>query len=365
MRKTIRRLWARLRKPHPISSLPPEIISTIFIHCLPTLGAAPSRMNAPLLVAQICRSWRAIALQTPELWVDISLVCKGRRAVDILELWTSRAGSLPLNYLLISGDAEEGRLLVGAAMRHHERWGSLCLGVPWVSYVSAKIHTLADASFPVLHTLQLHICPSDALLDRSSNKLIIRDAPNLRAVTISASSHFFAFPICLLDIPWGRLKSLDVQLENHKWAESVSTLLLCTNLAVLTVTSDVEAVPIPAQITGHITMPFLQSLDLDNPYLVELLDHVTLPYLRKLRLSSFGDSDDFDQIQSFFLRAACPIQHLTLTVGDPQFLRRIVGFAPLVVHLALHIISAAPDILGLVGTALQPGVLPALQELSV
>ncbi|KAF8161806.1 hypothetical protein K438DRAFT_307591 [Mycena galopus ATCC 62051] len=169
MRKTIRRLWARLRKPHPISSLPPGTISTIFIHCLPTLGAAPSRMNSPLLVAQICRSWRAIALQTPELWVDISLVCKGRRAVDILELWTSRAGSLPLNYLLISGDAEEGRLLVGAAMRHHERWGSLYLGVPWVSYVSARVHTLADASFPVLHTLQLHICPSDALLDRSSN----------------------------------------------------------------------------------------------------------------------------------------------------------------------------------------------------
>ncbi|KAF8207694.1 hypothetical protein K438DRAFT_1521965, partial [Mycena galopus ATCC 62051] len=52
---------------HPILDLPPELISLIFVHCLPSFAELhPSK--APLLLAHICGAWRALALRTPELW---------------------------------------------------------------------------------------------------------------------------------------------------------------------------------------------------------------------------------------------------------------------------------------------------------
>ncbi|KAJ7209838.1 hypothetical protein C8J57DRAFT_1087325, partial [Mycena rebaudengoi] len=54
---------------YPVLTLPPEILSRIFVFCLPTdLYPRPSPKTAPLLVAQICGHWREIALETSELW---------------------------------------------------------------------------------------------------------------------------------------------------------------------------------------------------------------------------------------------------------------------------------------------------------
>ncbi|KAF8217141.1 hypothetical protein K438DRAFT_1496969, partial [Mycena galopus ATCC 62051] len=58
----------------PIFTIPVEIISEIFLHCLPapSLPAAdavhPSTTLAPLLLGQICRMWREIAYHNPRLW---------------------------------------------------------------------------------------------------------------------------------------------------------------------------------------------------------------------------------------------------------------------------------------------------------
>ncbi|KAJ7200849.1 hypothetical protein GGX14DRAFT_371966, partial [Mycena pura] len=54
---------------YPVLTLPDEIISRIFVDCLPSHGrVCPSQRTAPLLLAQICRLWRDIALETCELW---------------------------------------------------------------------------------------------------------------------------------------------------------------------------------------------------------------------------------------------------------------------------------------------------------
>ncbi|KAJ7720030.1 hypothetical protein B0H16DRAFT_1224947, partial [Mycena metata] len=54
---------------YPVISTPAELISEIFIACLPDNGRVqPSRHTAPLSLARICRHWREIALSTPQLW---------------------------------------------------------------------------------------------------------------------------------------------------------------------------------------------------------------------------------------------------------------------------------------------------------
>ncbi|KII92014.1 hypothetical protein PLICRDRAFT_104006, partial [Plicaturopsis crispa FD-325 SS-3] len=53
-------------------ALPPELLSEIFVHCLPE-DTTPNVRRAPLLLGRVCRRWRAISLSTPQLWSSISI----------------------------------------------------------------------------------------------------------------------------------------------------------------------------------------------------------------------------------------------------------------------------------------------------
>ncbi|KAJ7167781.1 hypothetical protein C8R46DRAFT_870883, partial [Mycena filopes] len=58
----------------PALTLPVEITSEIFLCCLPRTSeyflppTFESPVRAPMLLLQICRTWRAIALSSPRLW---------------------------------------------------------------------------------------------------------------------------------------------------------------------------------------------------------------------------------------------------------------------------------------------------------
>ncbi|KAF8879719.1 hypothetical protein BD779DRAFT_1551158, partial [Infundibulicybe gibba] len=74
------------RKHNLALDLPPEIISDIFVHCLPWIhpvqrGSYPFQntrpqiafdlCDAPLLLTRVCRRWRLIAEATPTLWTRL------------------------------------------------------------------------------------------------------------------------------------------------------------------------------------------------------------------------------------------------------------------------------------------------------
>ncbi|KZP25525.1 hypothetical protein FIBSPDRAFT_733804, partial [Athelia psychrophila] len=76
--------------------LPVELISEIFMHCLP-LRHNPSPAGIPWLLGSICQLWREVALSTPALWsfLDINITARQdtkayHRAVDA---WFSRSGN--------------------------------------------------------------------------------------------------------------------------------------------------------------------------------------------------------------------------------------------------------------------------------
>ncbi|KAJ6616207.1 hypothetical protein B0H10DRAFT_1751925, partial [Mycena sp. CBHHK59/15] len=55
-----------------VLSLPVEIMSEIFVHCLPDLSdSQPDLMKAPFVLMDVCSAWRKIALSTPALWATI------------------------------------------------------------------------------------------------------------------------------------------------------------------------------------------------------------------------------------------------------------------------------------------------------
>ncbi|KAJ7641740.1 hypothetical protein FB45DRAFT_900917 [Roridomyces roridus] len=93
----------------PITRLPPEISSEIFLHCLP--GApTPNALQAPQLLTNICSSWSHIALSTHELWKCINVDVEEHRYRDlpsILDVWLSRAGKRPLSVTLNGGFGDD------------------------------------------------------------------------------------------------------------------------------------------------------------------------------------------------------------------------------------------------------------------
>ncbi|KAL0572083.1 hypothetical protein V5O48_009877 [Marasmius crinis-equi] len=121
-----RRLYTSIL--HPIRQIPPEILSEIFRFCTaidteetdfpacpltPSSGSFDTR-NSPWVLGQVCRSWRAVALSTTDLWTRIDLAWirspingSGERAENALEaLLTSqlqRSGKRPLTIFYTSG----------------------------------------------------------------------------------------------------------------------------------------------------------------------------------------------------------------------------------------------------------------------
>jgi F-box-like len=58
-----------------LNNLPPELLGKIFIHCLPPRvwqPPFPKVREAPMLLCQVCRYWRELALSLPMLWSSVS-----------------------------------------------------------------------------------------------------------------------------------------------------------------------------------------------------------------------------------------------------------------------------------------------------
>ena len=59
----------------------------------------PSPFTAPLLLTQICSAWRKIALNTPDLWKNVTLEFRGFSTAESMQelakLWIERCGSRP------------------------------------------------------------------------------------------------------------------------------------------------------------------------------------------------------------------------------------------------------------------------------
>ena len=108
----------RTSKPYkPLLSglrrMPDETLAHIFVYCLPELNAIMRCSEAPLALGRICRRWRRIAYDTPELWTSIHVFVPIEREgsefwpalLDGMKAWLDRSGDLPLN-ISVAADPE-------------------------------------------------------------------------------------------------------------------------------------------------------------------------------------------------------------------------------------------------------------------
>jgi len=281
---------------YPVLSLPPEITAEIFLRCLLfDTTPRPSPSKAPLLLAQICRQWRQIALDTPALWR--SLRCTDETPVELFRLWLSRSGSLPLDLSLSCPAASHADALVEASLLHSHHWQDVRLELPVASFQKLDFrHT----SVPMLRTISLEKIfwtPNEPAV------VVIPNAPSLR------EAHLSIFPDVNVDIPWRQMTSLTLH-PRMDFMECISLLRGCAELVNLSVYTIGSAVDHP----DLITLNSLESLTC-NCGGAFLLERLILPGLEHLALLEAAELGHAAALKSFILRSGSPLRSLSVATG--------------------------------------------------
>ncbi|RXW23677.1 hypothetical protein EST38_g2168 [Candolleomyces aberdarensis] len=149
----------------PARRIYPDLLSEIFARC--SKGAPrkyPRKITTkipdtfdpkqgPLLLTQICRSWRQTVIATPNIWSTIRFVLGPRSKVDLINLWLERSANCDLTIAVLEHPdsstradlgglpCNEQALCILASQAH--RWKSafffLCIGAPhWNALHGAK-----------------------------------------------------------------------------------------------------------------------------------------------------------------------------------------------------------------------------------
>ncbi|KAJ7679110.1 hypothetical protein DFH06DRAFT_1165736, partial [Mycena polygramma] len=156
----------------PVISLPVEITSQIFLHCIPDDPLNSDSFNAAVVLGHVCRQWRDIALALPDLWSAWSLAIDGNisrtRLLTGLNLWLARSHNRPLSFRLHhrdgAGTPEDqlwwGRVddfdmeLLPTIVSQHRRWKNLELNVP-LTVLGCLSEVVPDDGLPYLTHLLL------------------------------------------------------------------------------------------------------------------------------------------------------------------------------------------------------------------
>ncbi|KAJ6615630.1 hypothetical protein B0H10DRAFT_57672 [Mycena sp. CBHHK59/15] len=297
--------------PGPILTLPQEIYSEIFVHCVSEIWIPKlysSDIDAPMSLLNVCRKWRSIALATPALWTTFvvnldRLRLSSAAAGDFekhLETWCSRARSLPLSLSFVGHVTKK----IGT-----DRLSGTI--TPYLSKVRfLKLEITVDDFF------KLRVSKASLLqtLNLGAGKVYNKsEGPEPGAVTVSES-----FPVLRTlilnegtipphrSIPWHQLTtlivtedlSIDDCLQVLRWAPS---LVECEFRTYATEDEDDTAYPV-----SHARLTSLLLGDCAH-----LLLFLTLPALRVLQLQDMDDETDACVVP-FLARSAPPLRKFLL-----------------------------------------------------
>nr|GAT47685.1 predicted protein [Mycena chlorophos] len=291
---------------YPVLSLPHEIISEIFIHCLEASESHPDwpnsdpRTRPPWLFAQICSTWRNIALATPELWNRMSLCLDFEgSSTNILDTFAARARAVLDLLLWADLDLERMPLEEQAAgffpclQRHASRIASLQLETGTVA-VDA-LHAMSF-DFARLEQLRMFTDTVDSRWSWTQEPFAcFRHAFALRSLELRGTSPQS------IDLPWTNLTTL--KMQGRTTDDCMLALRLAPNL-------------IEAELELNWTSDWIPPL---NPF--------THPRIRRLKLTeAIDDPLQHGEARTFGLA------HLTLVTLETFEIDPSVHMSPQIMH---------------------------------
>ncbi|KAJ3808160.1 hypothetical protein F5876DRAFT_67511 [Lentinula aff. lateritia] len=323
--------------------LPMEIISEIFLQCLPEVDTLsfmrpePHPDQAPLLLTQVCRSWRSIAIATPRLWSTLIINASNGSSshCEITKLWLDRSRNVPLTFTLLVRSTDRfhgGRRATSyeefvplAATKvltmfipHLPRMRALALlfALPVIRAVPA-LRPVGDNVCGQLERLHLITSFENTAQEIIWTRSLVHSAPNLRHLYFDSS--MVPLPIvrgqewclCLrtinLDAAYG-IPPEDFFLLLRNSPELVRCVIVMNLDESLNHLTRWEEMPKVV----HSALEEL-SLSCEDIFLGNVLDLLTLPALVSLKLSTVGDEAwPHTKLMHFLSRSLCILKELKL-----------------------------------------------------
>ncbi|KAJ7209837.1 hypothetical protein C8J57DRAFT_1608522 [Mycena rebaudengoi] len=282
----------------PVLTIPPEIVSLIFIASLPTnLHPEPSPNTAPLLVAQICRRWREIALETSELWASVYIPAARRNGSELLEAWLQRAKGVPVSLYLDPQSA-----LVHSPISFLTTYSAQVRSLSiTLSLTDVQDLLVLRPSFPVFRGLAMNI--NEKLGD---DVVFFEDFPALLELRASGSVYTISTST-LGTYPTLTKLHIDQQISATDFHRVLRACPHLLELEVLEVSAD-NSQP---DVTSHPTLEVFDCCDQSRPPIC-ILDSLSVPNLRKLTIQT---GMGLKSLIHFLERSSCSLRYLELANG--------------------------------------------------
>ncbi|KAG2136517.1 uncharacterized protein EDB93DRAFT_1168991 [Suillus bovinus] len=282
--------------------LPTEILSEIFLYCLPEdRYLSPIPRLAPILLTTICRRWREVAVGFPMLWCRLQMQAEHndwQQRAFCYSLWLERSG---------------GHLL-SLRLECYTNWSKLqSLLRPYIQQISFLELEFSTCNGPFMmedfHALKGLTIHQDAI-ERSLSKLPV----NLRTLDMTdlllSRKQLDFFTDCV----WAHLTHIEVNITELDAFPRI--LRLCPDLSSIMMMGIFD----PIQTPESIIHPNLQSLHIFGDVFwssggeLGLFKVVTLPNLRVIEARHMG-SWPHEEFKAFLTRSKCPLERLAFGSG--------------------------------------------------
>ncbi|KAJ7178163.1 hypothetical protein C8R46DRAFT_1346390 [Mycena filopes] len=293
---------------YPVLTLPPEIVSEIFVHFLPVYPRRAPRKGrySPVVLTQICRLWREIAVSTPRLWRTFKIFLRWSADDDADQVRAlERSGSCPLSVHLASLATEPAPPILHKLMAHKNRWEHLKLAV-YTPNLSAIV-----GPFPLLHTLTavVWLMGRQAITHRST---AFRDAPLLRRVTLAGYEEIFRDML-----PWAQLTVLVI--EHIAETQCLRILALAPHLVYCDLTLRLVGendAPSHVSLTQLKTLKFRTSVYHPHPTMLATFS-LQVPALQRLHIyEALLTPDPVVTLRTLLLRWNCSPQEIRIAFPE-------------------------------------------------
>ncbi|KAJ3903448.1 hypothetical protein F5879DRAFT_149200 [Lentinula edodes] len=318
--------------------LPLELMSEIFVHCLepvscPDAGEScrPHTQSSgiALVLSQVCRQWRTVALSTPALWTFLNVVIPftndlGTVYPNFINCCLERSRILPLHIVLCAfhqGDEEtDGKdafqiisRTINRLIPECSRWESFELMIdanPWFNISTPSFCPISPTGTPTLQSIK--VCNRSGRFPSLAAWIsdLMRSSPNLRNICLDSGEG-----IQFADISWFHLQNFEVWEEIELkdlfiLFENCPKLRACT--ACLYSAVHLVIVSSPEIVLNHLHT--LTLTDVEESDLKAAFCWLTLPALKKLILNGFCNTEWPDgSFSNFLSRSGFSLEVLSLT----------------------------------------------------
>jgi len=315
-----RRLLSPLRR----DLLPTDILQEIFLSCLPiSHDSIMTKKEAPVLLTQVCSSWRRIALNTPLLWASIHIPItftplaeevgnasfsdaatdlRMTKRVSAVREWLSRSKDCPLSFTFGSGPNifwanRHCGDVISLLQSHLGRWHRVKVNA--TKYYITMFAALDGRQMPLLESIM--VCnasmrgwggPSPIVTENRPTQLSLFESPSLRSLNVS----YLNEDITSLPVRWAALCHLCLHHNEGptEIPQIFDLLKACTRLVSFRLTtaySPPTTTPSLTQPRFHptadtvVSLPFLETFSfvhhIDVVY-PNSFDSVEFPALREI-----------------------------------------------------------------------------------